>query len=80
MTLSRRIKNTMRRMCEGEDFYTNANPRITNAEITEIEKVLDLTLQRDHTFGASAGPIAIYPLDREEFKKRVEQMLENEEA
>jgi len=73
----RRVRNIVQRMLEGEDFYTNFSPRISNTEIEEIEKKLDLKLQREHTAGAIAGPIAIYPLHKEEFEIKAKIYLRN---
>ena len=64
-------------MADGEDFYTNASPRITNAEIQELWD-LGFALQKEHTYGAMAGPIAVYPLHKEKFKQQVMQLEKKE--
>ena len=71
----RRILNIIRRMTEGDDFYTNLSPRISRAEIEEIDS-LGLRLQVEHTHGAQPGPIAVYPLHKNEFKERAKEILE----
>ena len=62
-------------MADGDDFYTNAHPRISKAEIKEVETLLDTWLQKEHMSGAHAGPIAVYPLDEEEFKEKAARFL-----
>lgn len=59
---------------DGEEFYTNMPPRISQAEINELH-ALGFRLQQDHTSGAQAGPIAVYPLIKEEFEKRVKETM-----
>lgn len=71
----RRILNIIRRMSEGDDFYTNCSPRITRAEIEEI-KALGFALQIEHTHGAQPGPIAVYPLKNKEFLKQAKRIFE----
>jgi len=73
--MRKRIRNIIRRMLDGEDFYTNATPRISYKEIAEI-KNLGLDLQKEHTYGAVAGLIAVYPLHEKEFRKRAMILLE----
>ena len=70
----RRQQNLIKRFLNGEEFYTNFSPRITHAEIKELDN-LGLRLQCDHTHGAEAGPIAVYPLIKEEFEKRAKEIL-----
>lgn len=62
-------------MLDGEDFYTNNSPRISRKEITEVENALDIQLQRDHTHGAQAGPIAVYPLHEDDFTEKAKKFL-----
>ena len=71
----RRILNIIRRMTEGDDFFTNMSPRISKAEIEEI-RLLGFSLQREHTHGAQPGPIAVYPLFPDKFKERAKTILE----
>ena len=66
--------NIVSRLMDGEEFYTNDSPRISHAEIKELSD-LGFRLQVDHTSGAQAGPIAVYPLIKEEFEKRVKETL-----
>lgn len=73
----RRIINIIRKMTQGDDFYTNDSPRISRAEITEVEKLLDVLLQIEHTHGAQPGPIAVYPLHRDAFRERAKPILES---
>ena len=70
----------MKRMAQSERFYTNFSPRISNVEIAEIEKKLGTLLQREHIAGASAGPIAIYPLSPTDFKNKLKIYLQTKEA
>lgn len=57
-------------MVQGDDFYTNDSPRISKVEITEINSLgFDLWLQVEHTYGASAGPIVVYPLHPDKFRE-----------
>jgi len=71
----RRFENIVRRMLDGDDFYTNRSPRISRAEIEEIETRLGVQLQKDYTFGAIPGPIAIYPVNKVEFAKKASKFL-----
>jgi len=64
-------------MADGDAFYTNDSPRISRAEIKEVEKLLDILLQIEHTYGAQPGPIAVYPLFKEKFKEQAKQFLES---
>ena len=66
--------NIVSRLMDGEEFYTNDSPRISHAEIKELYD-LGFRLQVDHTSGAQAGSIAVYPLITEEFRKRVEETM-----
>lgn len=76
--IRRRIKNIIRRMVNGEEFYTNRSPRISRAEIKEIDAIdVDLWLQTEHTHGAQPGPIAVYPLHKDKFKERAKSILES---
>lgn len=76
----RRILNIIRRMAQGNDFYTNDSPRISKAEIEEINSLdYNLWLQKEHTYGASAGPIAVYPLHRDKFIKQAQTILESQD-
>ena len=71
----RRILNLIRRMMNGkEELYTNASPRITHEEIKTLE-ALGFHLQTEHTYGAQAGPITIYPLHQGDFDKRAIEIL-----
>ncbi len=67
--MRRRIKNIIKRMLDGQDFYTNFNPRISHSEIRELEN-LGFVLQIEHTFDAQPGPIAVYPLWPDRFRTR----------
>lgn len=71
----RRLRNIINRMLDGEDFYTNCSPRISRKEISEVEKALGILLQIEHTHGAQAGPIAVYPLRKKEFVKKANEFL-----
>jgi hypothetical protein len=71
----KRKRNLIQRFLDGEDFYTNYSPRITHAEIEELGN-LGLRLQIEHTCGAQAGSIAVYPLIKSEFEKRAKEILE----
>jgi hypothetical protein len=62
--------NIVRRLMDGEEFYTNMAPRICHNEIKELSD-LGFRLQVDHSSGAQVGPIAVYLLIKEEFEKRV---------
>lgn len=70
----RRMLNIIRRLMDGDDFYTNMAPRISHNEIKELSD-LGFRLQVEHTSGAQAGPIAVYPLIREEFEKRAKETV-----
>lgn len=74
--MKRRIANIMRRMSNGNDFYTNDSPRITNAEVKEIEQLTGCLLQHESIHGAERGsPIAVYPLHKQKFIEAVEKLL-----
>jgi len=73
----RRIKNIIKRILDGDEFYTNFSPRISWAEIDALGK-LGFWLQTEHTYGAQAGPIAVYPLNREEFNEKAKTYLEGD--
>lgn len=62
-------------MRDGQDFYTNSSPRISYTEIKEVQEALGLLLQREHMFGAHAGPIAVYPLQKDEFVEKANKFL-----
>lgn len=62
-------------MLDGDDYYTNESPRISRAEIKEVEKALEIQLQIEHTHGAQAGPIAVYPLHKKDFAEKAEKFL-----
>jgi len=64
-------------MADGEDFYTNDSPRISRAEIKEVEDLLDSLLQIEHTHGAQPGPIAVYPLHKDKFIEGANSFLES---
>lgn len=72
----RRILNIIRRMRDKTDFYTNVSPRITRSEIREIEELLGTSLQIEHLYGASAGPIVVYPIDYDDFVIKAKTFLE----
>ena len=75
--MRKRIKNIIRRMLNREDFYTNMSPRISLAEIDEIEELLGVLLQLDYVHGAEAGsPRAVYPLKWDEFEEKAKEKLE----
>lgn len=62
-------------MLDGEDFYTNYSPRISRVEIEEVENAVDIALQIEHTHGAQAGPIAVYPLHKDNFTEKAKKFL-----
>jgi len=66
MLTDRQIANRIKNWLKGHEYYTNMSPRITHAEIEFIEKELGVSLQIEHTYGAQAGPIAVYPLRKED--------------
>lgn len=70
----RRILNLIRRLLDGDEFYTNASPHITHGEIEEL-RTLGFRVQTEHTHGANAGPIAVYPLIKSEFEQRAKEIL-----
>ena len=70
----RRILNLVRRMMDGEEYYTNCSPRITHEEMKTLE-AFGFQLQTEHTHGAQAGPIAVYPLHKDEFNKRASEVM-----
>ena len=71
----RRIKNLINLFLLGDCAYTNWIHRISRTEIIEFEKELDIQLQIEHTYGASAGPIAVYPLKKNDFRVKAEAYL-----
>ena len=71
----RRLKNIILRLLDGEEYYTNMSPRISKTEIKEVENTLGTLLQIEHTHGAQAGPIAVYPLREDEFTKKAKAFL-----
>lgn len=72
-----RLRNIIRKLLE-DDMYTNHSPRITRAEMDLVKSTLGVELQIEHTHGAQAGPIAVYPLEEKKFKRRANQFLEAE--
>jgi hypothetical protein len=71
----RRLKNIITHYLTGGEYYTNYPPRISKAEIKELESQLDIILQTEHTYGAQAGPIAVYPLNKKEFNRKALEYL-----
>jgi hypothetical protein len=66
----RRMMNIIKHYLDGDEYYTIYSPRISKTEIGEVEKTLDVIFQIDHTYGANAGPIAVYPLKKDDFKAK----------
>lgn len=60
-------------MCNHEDYYTNHSPRISHKEMDIIEEFMDTALQIDHTHGAHAGPIAVYPVHLDKFRAKAKE-------
>lgn len=74
--MSKRLQNIVRRMCKGQEFYTNGSPRITAKEIAEIERLVGL-LQQERVHGAERGsPITVYPLNRVQFQESAAMWLQ----
>lgn len=72
-----RIKHIIEQMCDRESFYLNVEPRITRAEIEEIENTLDVLLQVENLHGAEEGsPQIVYPLFYDLFVKQVAEHKE----
>ena len=77
--MRRRIKNLITRMLNGDDFFTSgASPRISLAEIKELEE-LGIQMQTESMHGAELGYRVAYPLHREEFAKKAKKLLEEDE-
>lgn len=74
----RRISNIIKRMLDRVEFYTNETPRISRKEIEAMAEE-GFNLQVEHTHGAMPGPIAVYPLHFEQFKKRAQKWLRKNE-
>ena len=72
--MRKRILNLIRKLANGEELYTTDSPRITQAEIDEIEKRVDL-LQVESIYGAEVGsPRLVYPLFPERFKMKAKEL------
>jgi len=71
----RRLRNIIQRLLDGDEYYTNLSPRISWAEIEEVQNALGTLLQVEHTHGAQAGPIAVYPLHEDEFIEKAKEFL-----
>ncbi len=70
----RRLKNIIKRMLDGEDFYTNQNPRITNAEIQQLWD-LGFMIQKESLYGAQTPAIwVVHPINKE-FKTQATKYL-----
>lgn len=75
----RRVSNILHRFLNGEEFYTNSSPRISYLEISAVEYWVDVGLQIEHTHGAQAGLIAVYPVHSDKFKVKAEAWLRSQE-
>lgn len=65
--MRKRIYNIVRRLCEGDEFYTNASPRITLSEVEEVRREVGV-LQIESEFGAERpSRRCVYPLFYKEF-------------
>ena len=73
--MKKRIRNLIYRLASGDDFYTNATPRISKDEIAEID-ILVSPLQVESIYGAEAGsPRVVYPLQKERFRAKAKEIL-----
>ena len=74
--MRKRIKNLITKLMNQDDLYTNCSPRISHAEIDEIEK-LGLVIQTEAMHGAESGsPRVVYALHLDQFRERAKKILE----
>ena len=77
--MRKRIKNLITKLMNGDDLYVNLSPRISIAEIEEIEK-LGLVVQTEYIHGAERGsPRMAYALKINEFREKAKKILEDDE-
>lgn len=62
-------------MCDGQDFYKEISPVITQKEINEIQKITGELLQIEKIYGAERrSPTVVYPIHPEKFKEAVKRL------
>jgi len=64
-----RINSLMDRLADGETFYHSISPKMTRAELDEIESSLGCRMQT--SYEDDRRHTVIYPLDIEEFKAKL---------
>ena len=78
--LNPRTLHLIERLAQGGNLFTNSSPRITRAEIEEIETWVGL-LQIESVHGAERGsPRMVYPLDLEKFRRAASRLAQGTEG
>jgi len=77
--MRRRLRNLLLKLANGDDLYISASPRITKAEIVEIEMLTGILLQRESLYGVEPGfnPRMVYVTDahKNQFREVVDKLL-----
>lgn len=62
-------------MAEGQDFYKESSPFITQKEIEEVQNATGEMLQIEKLYGAQPkSPTVVYPLHPEKFKEAAKRL------